>query len=213
MLISSPRNFSKIVLANNVYERTTASGTVVADTSARTWTDFLLWHNTFAGQRFNHENDWTTPTNYWIVNWSGKYNVFDSRGNHLGDVRATSGALIGYWSVDNSVGWEGNYNCGTAFAGDQDFWGLWSNYPIQGPPSDNISFATPKPVAGWVSNYSTSGTSAGSGNYSLSSSSSAINMGQRDWLLPYDLSGNARGRFDPPGAYSSASPRKGGGFF
>jgi hypothetical protein len=32
-------------------------------------------------------------------------------------------------------------------------------------------------------------------------------------VLPYDIEGNARGLLDPPGAYASASPRKGAGFF
>lgn len=49
---------------------------------------------------------------------------------------------------------------------------------------------------------------AGGGNYRVHTDSPAHRM-QFEWVLPYDIEGNARGASDPPGAYSSGNPKKG----
>lgn len=68
----------------------------------------------------------------------------------------------------------------------------------------------------FVSNLSAydGGGGSGNGNYRVQSHSPILTPGlAKDFLFKFDIEGNNRGAFDPPGAYSSANPKKGGFFF
>lgn len=129
-------------------------------------------------------------------------------GDHRSDIRATSPALIGYWSVGYGVGWSGNWDEGSAYTGDNDFWGVDSDtpaYPLTGLAAARYS--------GFVNDGSNTGSNLGAGNYKLKSDAAASTLSPQNYLMPLDIEKAWRGGFDPPGAYASASPRKGAGFF
>ena len=187
---------TNMAIINNLVERIGSSSTPISEISVGNHSNVLLWHNTYAGQRFNHENDITNHVDYTFTNWSGKFNSFDSRGDHRADLRYPGDeTLVGTWSVGYSVGWEGNHNEAIAFAGDTDFWGLRSNTPANG----STGFASTYP-AGYASNKSRAGTNVGNGDYHLLSSSLSLNKVASGFsALPYDLDGNPR-RNDGTGA-------------
>jgi hypothetical protein len=196
-------------IINNAVERTSASVLPIMEISDANHQNIIIWNNSLAGSRFNHENDISAPlVNKVFTDYISKNNIFDARGDHRADIfGAGDSTMIGTWSVGYSVGWAGNWNEAINYAGDTDYWGLHSRDAV------GVS-ATSQPtnLVRVVSNASRSGTDAGGGNYRTLSTGNGPVL-QTRWLMPYDIEGNARGELDPPGAYSSASPRKGGGFF
>lgn len=189
-------NMTNWAIVNNVVERIVANATPLIEISATNITNLLIVHNSFPGQRFNMENDWATPTNKVAIDYVGKFNSFNARGNHRADIRAANGSIIGYWPVDNSVGWDSNHDEGIAATGDFDFHGLNSNFT-----AGNTGIQTPVP-AGYVSDQSQGGTGTGNGNYHVAAGSVLIGkITNNKSILPYDISGTPRTAVDAAGAY------------
>lgn len=208
ILQAFPAKIVNTALINNVVERQSADATTITEISDADHQNLVVWNNTFAGQRWNHENDWATPHNYNVTNWTVFGNSLNARGDHRADIRATDGTIIGYWPVGYSVGWDYNWNEAISYNGDEDFWGTFCNTPEY--PATGFTGTFP---AGYVADFSHGGTDAGGGNYRMTSTAAAQALTDHDYKMPFDIEGQYRGGFDPPGAYASAAPRKGAGFF
>lgn len=189
---------TNVAIVNNVVERTGDSATPISEVSSNTVTNFLLMYNSYVGQRFNHENDWGTPHNYVFTDYVGKFNNFDSRGDHRADIRTPGNVtLTGTWSVGYSVGWIGNHNEAISYSGDQDFYGLYSNVDTG---TESFPSIVPNAPVGYLRNYSRTGTNAGNGDYNLLSTSVPIHyVPSGKAVLPFDLLGHPR-RNDGTGA-------------
>lgn len=173
----------------------------------------LLWNNTIVGTRGNLDYNETGSTALWRSKRSKKNNNWDDD-NIKSDLFTTAnGNRIGNWSEVWGVGHSGNFLGNVNNIGAQGF----SHTNSGGLPGLN-SIETETSLAvnyqQFVANnaYSGAANGPGFGTYRMKSTSPLI-MNNCEWLLPYDIEGNARGGFDPPGAYASASPRKGAGFF
>lgn len=179
---------TNMAIANCLVERVGADSTPIGEISNADVYNILLLHNTFAGQRFNHENDISAPyTNVTLINYVGRFNSLNARGNHRADVYTTTAGMTGSWPVDYSVGWSDNHNEAIAYLGDQDYWGLRSNTPTSG-----TQFSTAE-AAGYVDDASRGGSDTGDGDYTPDTGSPLINRivsGQS--VLPFDLYGTAR---------------------
>lgn len=115
------------------------------------------------------------------------------------------------WSMRNRVGGVGNIvqmTTNSAFHGNPDFNGLYSFRPANGErtPVDWPKYVDAKGT------YRTVAT--GNGNYRLQSSSPILHddYANHDWFVPFDIEGNPRGKFDPPGAFNAGNFRRGGFF-
>lgn len=193
-ILGSPGNqsLSNMAIINNLVERIGVSATPLSEISdAPTISNIILWYNTYSGQRFNHENDISAPyVNRTLTNWSGKFNLFNSRGDHRADIFDTDTTMVGSWSIGYSIGWLGNHNEAIAYSGDQDFWGLLSNIDTG---SDSGTSINPSAPVGYVTDKSQGGTNIGNGDYHLTASSLALSkVPSGSAVLPYDLDGNLR---------------------
>lgn len=189
------------------------------DSTATTQTadNVILWHNTATGQRVNVAYCDTLAATPSRALWSMRGNLFED-GNIKTDTFSTNGLRIGNWPAVWGVGssgnaWSENFSAGAAGSFVPEFVGINSYLPalVQGTP-----VASGTNAVTWIrfvdrQSYVGTGASAatGFGTYRLHSDS-PISHRESDWCLPFDLSGNSRGAGDPPGAYSSASPNKGG---
>lgn len=215
------------VIVQNMWEcKTNTGGTgpnfKIGSLNAASYTNGIVWNNCFLGARnFYAYNDLGSAA-AWRWQWSTKNNVFEDY-NLKTDTHNDPGAdggRVGNWPVLFGVGTCGNVDLCTADIGAPTafynsesglggFDGL-STYVYYAANSATSSTNWPA----WVDRKANDGINdrPGGGNYKVQSKSPLVQV-ETEWLLPFDLEGNARGRFDPPGAYSSASPRKGGGFF
>jgi hypothetical protein len=147
----------------------------------------LLWHNTFAGQRenlgYNDNGSMAVPR----LNWSQKFNIFQSW-NHKDDTfLPPDGHRVGGWPILYNVGALGNVYRSSSFRGAFD--GL--AYIFGGDPA-------------YGTDASAVGTGTGNGDYRLTSGSAAINIlagAASDAILPFDLAGQPRIGLPDAGAY------------
>lgn len=199
-------DLSNVAIVNNMIERIGAAATPLAEISDANFSNLLLAHNTFAGQRFNMENDIVAAfVNKTFTDYLGKFNSFNARGDHRADILDTDGSMVGTWSIGYSVGWDSNHNEGISYTGDTDFWGLNSNYTA------GLTAISPSVPAEYVSDRSKGGTDAGNGDYHVLSAASPIAgkiTGSKS-ILPFDIAGTARTAVDAAGAYHFAAPSSG----
>lgn len=172
----------------NVIERIGSASVPLMEISSLDMSNIIGHHNTFAGRRFNHENDIVAAyVNATFTNWSWKFNSFDSRGDHRADIFDSDATMIGTWSVGYSVGWEGNHNEANNYKGDTDFWGINSNTPTY--PLTTFAAAS---AAGYTLDKSQSGTNAGNGDYTPAAGSNLLNkIPAGKTIMPYDITGRA----------------------
>lgn len=199
---SSSSNFTNVAIVNNLMERIGSSATPIAEISNGNYSNILFLHNTFAGQRVNHENDVSSPyTNVTFLDWVGRNNFFNARGDHRADIIDTDASMVGTWSVGYSVGWLGNWNEAVSYTGDTDFWGLYSNVDTG---SNSGTAIVPTSPVGYMADNSRSGADTGNGNYHLYSGSKGVNLiPPSKSVLPYDLDGNRRrSEADDAGCYT-----------
>lgn len=201
-------------IVQNVVERCSGSQpnfSLAADNQTSTiYNNILEWNNTSVGERQNGPYDSVATTFQHVrTYWSFKNNCLDTAAIKT-DAFATTSTNIGNWSCVWGCGYSGNVFLDSRFA---SFGYVGSG----GQPGIN-SFQSASALATTYFKYvnllaATNDTisSAGGGDYHLQSSSPFIPW-NCEWLLPYDIEGNARGLSDPPGAFSSANPRKGGFF-
>ncbi len=193
---------------------------VAADDStatSQTSDNVILWHNTATGQRVNVAYCDTLAATPSRALWSMRGNLFED-GNIKTDTFSTNGLRIGNWPAVWGVGssgnvWAENFSAGAAGSFVPEFVGINSYLPALVPGTPVSSGTNAVTWIRFVDRQSYVGTGAaaatGFGTYRLHSDS-PISHRESDWCLPFDLFGNARGAGDPPGAYSSASPNKGG---
>ena len=180
----------------------------------------ILWNNTVVGQRVNIAyNDSTTAAPSRAL-WSMRGNVFED-GNIKSDTFATAnGSRIGNWPAVWGVGsvgnvWAENFSAGAPGGFVPEFIGLNSYLPtiVSGTPissGTNVIFWTR--FVDRQAYVGTGGTSAiGLGNYRVLSDSPVL--GRESDSTFFDVGGNPRGLSSPPGSFSSAAPRRAGGFF
>lgn len=196
-------NLSNVAIVFPFVEHTGASGNVIGEFSDANLTNILLWHPTFAGQRFNHENDITAAyVNKTFVDFCIRFGSL-TRGDHRADIRDTDAIMIGTWSLGYSVDCEGNHNEAIGYAGDQDFWGIRSNTGNAG-----TGFSAPVP-AGYTSDNSKGGTDAGDGDYHPDVGSALLNrVPASSAVMPFDITGKAyrNDGTDAIGAFNSDAP-------
>lgn len=174
-----------------------------------------IWHNTFVGQRCNiGENaggDTTNAVHASRVSWDVRNN-FMHQPNTKDDRHYTAaGIRQGSWVNEWGVGWSGNtdFNPDDMDSGSWyfEFFGL-SSYVKN--PTTTIAVTR---SAGFFDDKSAQvndplGT-AGYGDYRVQSTSIYRKLSTGSFILPFDINGRPRSRHDPPGAYSTASPRRG----
>lgn len=189
-----------------------ADGNLVTNCS-----NLIFWNNTIVGQRLNAGYNETVAAPFYHYFWSKKNNCLDDdnvKTDTFNDsVYHQQAVRIGNWTDVWGVGSAGNFLGNVTNIGPSGF----THYDAGGMAGLNTVHTNVVLVLNYqayVDRRAYNGSAAGSGfgNYRLTSSSPLANWGC-EWLLPYDIEGNARGGFDPPGAYASASPRKGGMFF
>lgn len=162
-----------------------------SDTTNDNVGNVLLWHNTLMGERVNAAYNDTSTYVCLRPNWSVKNNLFDAF-NTKNDLFPTEDAArIGNWDHTYGVSYRGNFFGGMAVY-NNNFEGLDGKTIITGN-FGGIEF-------NFVDDQSQSGGGAGNGNYRLTASSLAIDYAV-DWLLPFDLDGNARKSGGAIGAY------------
>lgn len=206
-----PGNTTGMACVQNVFEKVSGGGISLLQLGADSSTssnmnNFLFVNNTVMGERMNWMYNDQTSTNqpnlrkYCLLqnNLFDRFAIVSDKDFHGGgqDARRTNN-----WSEYYGVGYSGNLIASHPFLGDFSGFNAWIFSGALG--SYDLKFIT---------NGSATGTSNGFGNYKISSGADAVLIPTQQYL-PYDIEGNARGNFDPPGAYSSSSPRKGGGFF
>jgi hypothetical protein len=192
-----------LAIVQNIVEKVTDSDPLIqiaADGSSASADNFIVWNNTFVGERTNvayNENPSACSASYSRYNWSIRGNIFANM-NIMTDTDNThgcsqNGGRTGNWPVDYMVGSANNAvkigSSGIYFP--TDFVGLRST-------------TTPS-VLGFVHDYSyLTGNSAGNGNYHYTSNSSLLNkVSAGTSILPYDFDGNQRhdNGFGAIGAY------------
>jgi hypothetical protein len=203
---SNSANYRGVVVANNLIEelKITVYDFNLGETSGRTnLSNYLIWNNTWPGVKINafyaqaaYE---LTRNQIFLVN-----NFFDDW-NIKADVFASNGSLTQNWSVVFGVGFWGNsmpetYNVGANGSFQNEFAGVYGFNPTLTTTNTYARFVDRK-AAG-----AANGT--GLGDYRILSDSPLLNFRSR-WVLSHDVAGQYRGGYDAPGAYSTASPRKG----
>ncbi len=198
------------VIAGNLTEGVRVNNGIALDVAysqrnTDNYTNLLVWHNTILG--ITHPPFDYGYTNVTRVDQQYANNFFADY-EYQGDVRNTSASATNTWCILYSVDVSGNsyYNINaTDFMPELvelGFNGLWSSCA-----SNQIS------TAGFVANQSYSSASTnGLGTYTFNSSAWPVLQNgtyNRRFVMRWKLNGQSSGAFDPPGAYSSASPRKG----
>lgn len=171
--------------------------------------NMIIWHNTIVGQRnfvgynetgtsANYRIYWSQQNNYWD-RWANKGDTFFGGGDSPGN-----GNRIGAWTVTNNVGSSGNYMCQNMYSIPGNFYAEYAG--INSIQPDNSSSGTTTEAAFVDRQSALAGVAgAGNGDYRLQSTSPLIGL-PSNWILPYDLDGNARFPGDAAGAYTYGDP-------
>lgn len=199
---------------NTIFEGRVASQSALTfNSTGKASTNVFIANCLFRGVR----NQWfynETGTNATVRNYCfGVNNIHDTVGDATDTGAPVDGNRIGDWPVRWRVGHSGIIDL------------VLTNMPVHGYPEFR-GLNSYKPASGQVTaagvytrfvddqGYVNDGGAGGNGNYRLLSDSKMNDPAYlRRVIMPYDLERNNRGGWDPPGPYSSASPRKGGFFF
>lgn len=195
-----------IAIVQNVYERVAGDVNGIMELSSgggigATTTNILSWHNTFAGERHQWAYNSVGTASYPKLNWGSKYNIFTEQGIKTDTFDAVSGNpvpngnRVGNWSLRYGVGNVGNKSRVSSFQGE--FKGLYSQWGASTPYLD-VGFKADRSK--------NTGTNTGNGDYSLVTTSNAIDVATTSLsayyqVLPYDLLGNPRYGSADAGAY------------
>jgi hypothetical protein len=199
-------------IVNNVFEHCGSAGgndnyTLVTSSTLHA-TNVIFWNNNMLGARLLKAYNSTGTDPAWRVGWSVHNNITDYQAIKSDIFTTASGNRIGNWASLYGVGYSGSANLNTvnfSAAFDAEFSGLGS-WIGNDSPTNYSQFSR-------IGSFSGEGTALSGGDYRILSSSPLLRQTTTKHVLPFDIEGNARSAFDPPGAYSSASPRKGAGFF
>ena len=195
------------VIAQSVFECAGTSALrawgIIPDGNTLTATNFIAYNNTCSVIKCNmfYDESGGQRGQFECWNRAGIYSYFA----HKDDLYAGIPACVGAWNVANAVSQRGCYfRSGIPYG--QEFSGL-----------DGAFFDPYKWPEGYLNDASTdkngpTGSGLSGGNYRLTSNGGPQFVHQNDWYLPWDLDGHPRGCMDPPGAYTTASPRRGAAF-
>lgn len=214
-------NLSGFALVQNLVEVCAETSSqpifgIAADSStSATVNNYLIWNNTMVGERQNgpYNESGTTELDRWF--FSMKNNCLDCMAIKTDTFGTASGNRIGNWPSVWGVGNSGNFFGPLTNIANFPHW-FCGGQPGVNSVEVDTTYGFPTTYQGFVSRQAQTAAGAnngaGSGNYRFVSSSPLV-LFKTEWLLPVDMEGNARGLLDPPGAYASACPRKGAGFF
>lgn len=184
-------------------------------------TRMVIYNNTMVGQRGPHGFDNSSSAGGFGSAQRQLNTVANNASDNINmksDNSSTqSGAHLGSLPVAYGVNWTGNQDLDP---GNPAFDSAW-NFDFLGIGSVmNTNFGTFGPTATWATwtkyanrNSATGDTNivSGNGDYRLLSTSPLFSVPTR-WILPWDIEGMPRGRFDPPGAHSQGNLKKGAFF-
>lgn len=229
------QNTNGLAIVQNVVENvngvTTASRVMALGSSIQSVSyddtnnlnNIYFWNNTLLGQRCNLFENASGAANGGVVaqRWciDVKNNSMDQANTKCDVNYNTSGVRVGNWPVEWGVGWNGNTDLEPDVM-DSGNW-LWNYFGLNSYGRGTIGKSSMTGAAASAyAQYTLSARpisdntiGAGNGNYRISSQSPLLGFPSQLVLLPYDIDGQHRGAFDPAGAYASAVPRKGAGFF
>lgn len=200
------------LIAQNLIEKTNSADARLifvfadSDEANQPTSNVMLWNNTFVGDRGNYAYNEEGTTAAWRLHFQLFGNYFSGLANKTDTFGTGNGNRIGNWSSVWGVLSRGHINSAIkAWGGDAAFAGI-PGWDVQNAAFNWMDF---------VSAQYTDGTNPGNGggNYRVLSNSPGLGLSANSYVLPFDIEGQYRGGFDAPGAYASASPRKGGGFF
>jgi len=198
-----------ILVLQNVVENTNknlviAALSIAADLTTTACTNAVIACNTIIGQRVNLLYNDEAGANPYRVNCQVVGNLCDDL-NTKSDVSLGGNASwTNNWSDFNGVNWNANFNT-KIFAADfiGDFDGINGYYLIVSSATNYLAFIDAE------ANGNQGASTNGYGNYRLTSQSPALALKCNTSDLPFDIEGNLRGMWDPPGAYSGGNPRRG----
>lgn len=198
-------------VVQNLLERTNSAGLQASvSSSTLTGTDLeniIFWNNTM--------NDW--KTNWFYNDTPGvrpSFKFIAIKNSIIADYNiktddfANDSANVNNWQPYYGVLHSGNLlaerpNSGAPQLFNPAFFGLKS------PTGGNAAHVDPR----YITDASIAVSGAGNGNYRLKTTSPAYRL-QRDWLLPYDITGKPRSpNEDSAGAYSEGGVRQASMFF
>jgi hypothetical protein len=207
------------IVANNVFELCITNDAahfsmVGANTAGVYVTNLLSINNVFVGNRVTSWYNSSGSTPLWRYLCFVKNTVYDVGGIKSDTFGTPNGARVGNWPLLWNVGCSGVVY---AELGGQSPGGLGFL-----PEFSGLSGCMPQDWGGTTNvwqwqGYATNNTAnmqtgphlpPGGGTY-RTSSTSPFKLMQHDWILPFDVEGNARGRSSPVGAYASGNVRKG----
>ena len=133
------------------------------------------------------------------AHWSAKGNITHDVNIKTDTFTTANAARVGNWPWLYQVGCSGNLWADSGNGFDFEFEGLRASQPSWTSPNPNTLFLFKAYAA--YNGTGTDGTAgAGGGDYRLQATSPAVGLA-RDWVLPYDISGIARGSTSASGAY------------
>ena len=212
-------NYVSGAIVQNVIEYTNSTSLaqlwVGADTSLANMTNIIIWNNSISGDRCNqcyaNSASGTGLNSVHLLN--------SVRGNDFEQVNIKTDNFTSTPNTNNTNNWSQVWGCGWAYNYSNESTGIGAagafNNTFFGYPG--FQWVTPQAftVSGWVDRESQTGgvVGTGNGNYRLKSDSTVTRPDLSGWWgIPFDIEGNARSALSPPGAYASASPRKGASF-
>lgn len=169
--------------------------------------NFIIWNNTFVGQRCFIGYNEVGSTTKWRRYWSSKGNYWDRWANK-GDIHPTANAnRIGAWQITNAVGSLGDYLCQNMHSLPGSFFREFNGFDCHEPATSG-TLTEAKFIDRKSASEGVAGT--GGGNYRTEADSPLRNFAT-ELVLPYDLDGNARtAGFNDAGAFTSPDPSGGG---
>jgi hypothetical protein len=201
-------------IVNNVFEYCTnhaASGFDFGSVNAISYTNMIVWNNVCPGAKTTFAYNDIGSAASWKWLWSVRNNLFDNWNIKSDTFGTPNAARVGNWPVLYGCGLSGNFmgeitGVGAPAQFLETFPGLsgWQNSATVA--NTYFRFVNNQSYEGTVNSW------PGGGNYRVGNTGPQVNYG-RGHVIPFDLEGNNRGAFDPPGPYASASPKKGAGFF
>lgn len=198
-------------IVQNVFEHNAAGSFGLSASSTLNSTNVLLFHNNWDGARSQYFYNETGSTGAVKNLTFGKNNIHITMGEATDTDGTPNAGRTNAWSVRHRVGHSGNVIqqfTGVPTHGYHEFLGLHSYRPADGAfgNEDWIRYVDPQ------GNYRTT-VGQRVGNYRLKTDSPAHQPDYRlEWILPFDIEGVPRGRFDPPGAYVAGNAKRGGFF-
>ena len=178
-------------------------------------TNVVDWGNVYVGKRaagFWYNQSGTNAAWRWFISHGNNFDEnFGYKSDQFTGDGPADGARVGNWPIMWSVGFRGNVHITANSTGSEapgsfvpEFAGIFGYHPLKAFTNrvDWPQFVSPRSVG--------SPSVEGAGNWRIQSTSPVnyLYRGYRDAIVPFDLDGNRRGPYDPPGPYRSGNNRR-----